>query len=263
MARMYPERLPASVQSDAERVLFDKFRDQLSDRRTVLAGVNWVYANNRGQGRSAETDFVVLDPERGMLVIEVKGGRIGHDAGSGRWYSISRGGHDHTIKDPIQQARSAFYGLRDTLGAAYATSRFDFPGGYGLAFIDGYVEQGSLPQDAPRSIVLDASDLDNLDQRLDSMFQFWTRGEGRPPGEAGVQAAVDVLATSWEIKTPLVLDLKREADEIRTLTEQQFRLLNMINRHSRALVSGCAGSGKPSWRLRRPGGWPSEAFRRS
>ena len=244
MAQMYPERLPASVQSDAERDLFDAFRDQLSDRRTVLAGVNWVYANNRGQGRSAETDFVVLDPDQGMLVIEVKGGRVGHDARTGRWYSISRGGYDNTIKDPVQQASSAFYGLRDMLGSAYATSRFEFPGGYGLAFIDGFVEQGALPLDAPRSIILDASDLDDLDQRLDRMFHFWTRGDARTPGEAGVRAAVELLATSWEIRTPLVLDLQREAEEIRTLTEQQFQLLGHINRWPRALINGCAGSGK-------------------
>ncbi len=244
MARMYPERLPPSVESHAERELFAALRDQLSDRRTVLAGVNWIFANQRGQGRTAEADFVVLDPDRGMLVIEVKGGRVGFDAQTGRWYSVSRGGHDNTIKDPVGQARRAYYDLSSTLGSAYATSRFRYPGGHGLAFIDGIVDRDTLPQDAPRAIILDASDLDDLDKRIDSMFHFWTRGEGAAPGDAGVRAAVDLLAKSWEIRTPLILDLKREAVEIRTLTEQQFRLLDFVDRSPRALISGCAGSGK-------------------
>ena len=241
---MYPERLPPSVQSDAERVLFDAFRDQLSDRRTVLAGVNWIYANHRGQGRTAEADFVVLDPDRGMLVIEVKGGEVGFDGAQGRWYSISRGGYDNTIKNPIEQARGAYYDLRGMLQGSYSTSRFDFPGGHAVAFTDGIVERDSLPPDLPRAIVLDKSDMDDLDRRIDSIFQFWTAGGSRPPGEAGVEAVVGMLAKSWQIKTPLVLDLEREAQEIRTLTEGQFGLLRFIDRHPRALVSGCAGSGK-------------------
>ncbi|CAN5586824.1 hypothetical protein BH23CHL2_BH23CHL2_11210 [soil metagenome] len=244
MAKLYPERLPSTVGSDAELRLFAAFRDRLNDRRTVLAGVDWIFANHRGQGRTAEADFVVLDPDRGMLVIEVKGGTVGHDARLGRWYSISRGGHDNTIKDPVEQARRAFYDLQGTLGAAYATSRFQYPGGHGLAFIDGIAERDSLPQDAPRAIILDATDLDDLDRRIDNMYQFWTAGEGKPPGDAGVKAAVDLLAKSWEIRTPLVLDLAQEAGEIRNLTEQQFRMLDYANRMPRALISGCAGSGK-------------------
>lgn len=244
MARMYPERLPHTVESYAEHALFRAFRDRLSDRRTVLAGVNWVYANERGQGRTAEADFVVLDPDRGMLVIEVKGGKVGHDARTGRWYSISRGGHEHTIKNPIEQAKRAFYDLRDTLSASYGTARFEYPGGHGVAFIDGVVDSAQLPLEAPRAIILDATDLDDLDRAIDRMFQHWTGRESAGPGPAGVQAAVDLLAKSWQVKTPLALDLKREAEEIRTLTEGQYRLLNMLSMQTRALIRGCAGSGK-------------------
>ncbi|MEZ4524275.1 MAG: NERD domain-containing protein/DEAD/DEAH box helicase [Thermomicrobiales bacterium] len=244
MARMYPEKLPPTVESGAERELFAAFRDQLNDRRTVLAGVNWVYTNNRGQGRTAEADFVILDPDRGMLVVEVKGGRVGFDAGAGRWYSISRGGHDNTIKDPVEQARRAFYDLRESLGSVFSTSRFPYPGGHCLAFTDGVVESGVLPIDLPRNIVLDATDMDELDRRIDNIFRFWAGDDHRIPSDSGVEAAVGLLAKSFEIKTPLALDLEREADQMRTLTEQQFRLLDYIGRHPRALISGCAGSGK-------------------
>ncbi len=244
MARMYPERLPTTVESNAERELFAAFQENVSDRRTVLAGVNWIYSNDRGQARTAEADFVVLDPERGILVIEVKGGTVGHDARSGRWYSISRGGNNHTIKDPVEQARKAFFDLRAELQSEYKTSRFQYQGGHGLAFTDGTVEGVALPEDAPRAIIIDRNDLENLDQRIDAMFRFWTAPNDPTPGSAGVQAAVDLLARTWELRSPLAFDVKREASEMRTLTERQFSLLSFIDRNPRALVSGCAGSGK-------------------
>jgi superfamily I DNA/RNA helicase len=244
MARMCPERLPSTVESHAERELFAAFRNKVSDRRTVLAGVNWIYTNQRGQGRTAEADFVVLDPDHGMLVIEVKGGTVGHDAQSGRWYSISRGGHDNTIKDPVGQARRAFFDLHGQLQSEYATSRFRYQGGHGLAFTDGTVDGVVLPEEVPRAIIIDRSDLDNLDQRIDAMFRYWTSPNDPAPGNGGVDAAVGLLARSWELRTPLIFDIKREATEMRTLTEQQFRLLGSLDRNPRMLISGCAGSGK-------------------
>lgn len=244
MARMYPERLPDTVTSNAERDLFAAFRDTVSDRRTVLAGVSWIYTNNRGQGRTAEADFVVLDPDRGILVIEVKGGTVGHEAQSGRWYSVSRGGRDNTIKDPVEQARRAFFDLHGQLQSEYATSRFQYRGGHGLAFTDGIADGVQLPEDAPRAIVIDGNDLEDLDARLDAMYRFWTAPNDPVPGDAGVAAAVGLMARSWELRTPLVLDIKRESTEMRTLTEAQFGLLRNLDRNPRMLVSGCAGSGK-------------------
>lgn len=59
MAIMLPERLPADVESDAERRLFDEFRDTFRDDFTVFAGVAWL-TKERGRGASdGEADFVV------------------------------------------------------------------------------------------------------------------------------------------------------------------------------------------------------------
>jgi len=53
-----------------------------------------------------------------------------------------------------------------------------------------------------------------------------------------------MLANSFELRTPLGLDLDRDAEELITLTEQQFHLLDWLGDRPRAAVKGCAGSGK-------------------
>ncbi len=53
--------------------------------------------------REGEADFVVLHPDLGMLVVEVKGGRVAFDGRAGAWTSTDRGGTVHEIKDPFLQ----------------------------------------------------------------------------------------------------------------------------------------------------------------
>src|SRR5690606_21702268 len=149
-----------------------------------------------------------------------------------------------SVKNSIESAERARDVWRGTLAASYGTARFEYPGGHGVAFIDGVVDSAQLPLEAPRAIILDATDLDDLDRAIDRMFQHWTGRESAGPGPAGVQAAVDLLAKSWQVKTPLALDLKREAEGTRTPTDGQCRLTNMLPMQTRALIRGCAGSGK-------------------
>ena len=55
--------------------------------------------------REGEADFLVLHPDLGMLVLEVKGGRIAFDGRTGAWTSTARDGTVHGIKDPLLQAQ--------------------------------------------------------------------------------------------------------------------------------------------------------------
>ncbi len=56
-----------------------------------------------GGVREGEADLLLLHPELGMLVLEVKGGRVAFDGRAGAWTSTDRGGTVHEIKDPFLQ----------------------------------------------------------------------------------------------------------------------------------------------------------------
>ena len=53
-----------------------------------------------------------------------------------------------------------------------------------------------------------------------------------------------LLANSFEIRTPLGIELEREDEKLIELTENQFRALSLLNAFKRVAIAGCAGSGK-------------------
>ena len=151
MARMYPERLPADVESGAERRLFEAFRTEFSDDFVVFSQVRWLARLRRDGAEDGEADFVVAHPRYGALVLEVKGGGVARDAQSGRWTSVDSKGREHEIKDPFKQASRSMYALRTKLRDAEATRRFEIPLAYAVAMPDVRIE-GDLGVDAPEEV---------------------------------------------------------------------------------------------------------------
>jgi len=79
VAKMIPDQLPESIESGAERRCYDALRTELSDAFTILYNVAWV-GRGRYEGQQGQCDFLVLHPEHGALVLEVKGGTPRRDA---------------------------------------------------------------------------------------------------------------------------------------------------------------------------------------
>ncbi len=99
MARFFPAELPTRVHQDplrsAEIKVFDALRQQLSSAGawTVFYSVAWLGRRGGADGgaaRDGETDFIVAHPDHGILLIEVKGGRIGYDGAHGQWTTMDR-----------------------------------------------------------------------------------------------------------------------------------------------------------------------------
>ncbi|MBU1746438.1 MAG: NERD domain-containing protein [Chloroflexi bacterium] len=80
MARMYPTILDPDTKSPAERRLYEAFAREMGEEWVVFHHVPWIGNDDRGQPCDGETDFVVAHPNLGVLVVEVKGGRIHFDA---------------------------------------------------------------------------------------------------------------------------------------------------------------------------------------
>lgn len=75
----------------------------LPDHYRVYHRKSW-YSFDGGV-REGEADLLLLHPELGMLVLEVKGGRVAFDGRAGTWTSTGRDGTVHEIKDPFAQAQ--------------------------------------------------------------------------------------------------------------------------------------------------------------
>ena len=138
MARIFPAELTSQVIRDPKRSaevnMFDQLRVQLGERWVVFYSVAWI-----GRFRSdnalhdGETDFIVAHPQYGVLLIEVKGGRIDYDGTRGQWTTTDRDGEVHRI-DPFNQVRKNKYDLLDKIKSLPGWTNVRVRLGHAVAF---------------------------------------------------------------------------------------------------------------------------------
>jgi uncharacterized protein YbaR (Trm112 family) len=243
MATMYPQ-FPryCGFRSDAERLVYGVLAHQMPDQCIVLFGVRLLVRDGPDE-IDAEADFIIVEPECGVLVLEIKGGGIRRDARTGQWFSLDRRGEQHAIGNPIEQARRTRYALARKLKEGPRTKLFDYPIRHAVIFPDVTLRQQWLGPDVEPDIVLDERSLTGLHGAIRRAL-----GGPRPEGPlapAAIQALVDALSPTIEVRKPRLGRLVQEAEEeIVQLTERQFAVLRLLERHRRARIVGPAGSGK-------------------
>lgn len=249
MAKLYPERIPDDIRTNPKRSAECKVYhalSQLPNSFTVFYSVGWQVRDERNGIRDGEADFIVAHHDLGVMILEVKGGGIRYDATLSQWFSRDRTGVEHEIKDPVQQVRDSKGALLTKLNELHGWDNRRLTIGYMVAFPDVNVSQIALRLDLPREIVLDATDLEQIEGRLLHAFSIYAR-QNECHGALGqdrLARLVGLLARSFTLKTSLGITLAEEDARLIELTEQQMGILHYIQKHRRALIEGCAGSGK-------------------
>ena len=246
MAHMYPSPI-GPTKSPAERHLYDLLATQLNDDYIVFHDVAWLTKGRDRHVSDGQADFVVAHPDLGVCVIEVKGGTIHRDGRSGIWTSIDRHGESHSIRDPFEQAKRCMYSLRDTLEATpeWPSQRVRFV--RAVVFPDAAYGRRQVPE-GPHEIVIDVADLDRLDERLREIVAWWTSSTNEELGAGLTPTAMEtltaILARSFAIASPLVVEVNQDEQTFVQLSEQQFALSDFMRLQRRALISGVAAAGK-------------------
>ncbi len=246
MARMFPEeyREDPGSPSEAERILYHEFRRQLPDDFLVFHRRPWHAPNASGSARDGETDFVVAHERLGILVVEAKSGGVARDAKTGHWHAVDYGGRRrHAIDDPVQQALRCQKSLVRRLKELPRGADRWWTVGHAVAFpeIDFDVELFEVTPE----IVLDRDDLPYLREWTEGALRHWAdREHHRPPGPEGLEILSSLLALGFEIRPLLGHRIGRHDRELARLTLEQYRVLDGLARVRRALICGCAGSGK-------------------
>ncbi len=240
MARMLPQRLRLETKSDAERRLYHTLQRSLPDDFVVFHSVRWLTQDPQSGPQEGETDFIIAHPTLGILVLEVKGGCIRYDGALAQWYS-----NDIPIKDPVLQARESKHSLLKKLKGLPEWQNRWITVGYAVAFPDVEVTRALLPA-LPEPLVLDAPAMTNTLAWVRRALEYWHTHDRQAGaiGERGMHLLQDILSPSWELRPPLRFAVQREEEEIHRLTEEQFYILDLLQGQRKALIVGCAGSGK-------------------
>jgi hypothetical protein len=213
----------------------------------VFYNVHWQTIAERRGMEEGEADFIIAHPDKGVIILEVKGGGIWFSGDEYQWYSRDRHGEDHAIKDPAAQGSHNFHELLKQLKSLPEWGHRYLNISNAVCFPDIYVPQDQvLRPDLPRKMILDHDDLEDIGTSVDWLFSslFGELIQRGAPGRDGIRIIENYLARSFEIHTPLGVELEAEDERLIELTEEQFRALSLLGDRKRAAISGCAGSGK-------------------
>lgn len=199
-----------------------------------------------------EADFVVIVPDHGVLVIEVKSHRSVQVLPDGRW---QLGTDAPTVRGPIKQADEAMQSIRQYLqqkGADLST----VPMGY-AAWFTGTRARANLPGSVEWQDwqILDSADMDrDVPGAILRTLEAWRRhlhgtrhlfGRG-PVGPAAIQAEriSAVLRPRFEFTTTFG-DMRRARErELIHFIEEQYLALDAMAENRAVLFTGPAGTGK-------------------
>lgn len=179
MARIVPNLTDdklSELQSMAEAEVYRKCRT-LDAEFVVLFSVPWINVTAYGTPRDGETDFIVFHKTRGILVIEVKGGKeITFDPNSDKWTSVNFYDVENEIKNPFRQAHDSKHALirylRQNEEWSYLGLRPTF--GHAVLLPDISDAKPLVGPDRPSEIVGTQSDLEDFSGWINSLYDYWS-----------------------------------------------------------------------------------------
>jgi hypothetical protein len=193
-----------------------------------------------------EIDFLIVGPP-GFFVLEVKGGRVARK--NGVWAFTDRYGQERRkAEGPFDQAQSAAFALLKRLKAlvpAGSLPRLVF--GWAAVFPDQ--EFGERTVEWAPEMVLDEDDCRTalaLESALRRLIRYWkAKSEGaRRLQPQEVERLRGALRPDFELVPSLRL-LGEQLDVAHnSLTETQYKVLDLVEVNDRILCAGGAGTGK-------------------
>ena len=247
MARMIPPFGPQETGSEGEKTVYSILADGLSDDFTVIHSVPWLSAavsrRDANAAPTGEVDFLVLHPELGALLLEVKSGRYRVD---GTVFVLIK---SNKPVDVVRQTRNNFHGLMQWLGKnGGLRSRI----GYGFVFPDSQfggalisAAMADVTVDPPSRIFVDQEQMPDLSARVVEIMRYWkqTHGNGRL-GESKVVDIVRLLCPQFDGTPSWGSRIVYDGKLWLRLTTEQACVVDQAMRQQRMVASGWPGTGK-------------------
>ena len=235
------------LQSSAEAKVYRSIRASCPKNYLVLFQIGWIATKEKSGYSDGEIDFVVCDPKRGFLVIEVKGGGISSNPETGKWFSTDRSGLEHPIKDPIKQALNAKHAIYRKLKKFNKVDDFPFASsssGHTVFFPDIKFNTSLIKPDCEREMVGTAENLPNISEWIERAFDFCSADNSKGPGSAGIELMKQTFGRPVYANALTSSNISSAEKRVLELTLSQSALLSFIKSRRRAIITGGAGTGK-------------------
>jgi len=245
---MHPALLPSKVRNNpkrrAECVVFDSLYEFLNDEKFhVFYSKEWLNRQfNDPEQEDGECDFIVAHPEMGILFIEVKGGEIRRESNN-TWYS-----GNYKIKDPVKQARTSKHFIRQALRERWGSSMPFIKMVHCVLFPNSSNRSRYLGEGYPLEIFGFLEDMDDaIARKIYRFYSFEAYNDSKingELGETGIKHLNEMFSKSLDFSTRLKNRIFEQSLLIEKKTNEQKRILSILQNTSNAIIEGPAGSGK-------------------
>jgi hypothetical protein len=250
MAKVSPPYIDKDCKSSGERMIFDMLKkDSFTEDWIVLHSLNLAQHTKRLYG---EIDFLLLIPNAGVFVLEVKGGDV--KCMNGIWEFTDRHGNVNRNKSPFVQAKDAMFSLKEEIkkefGASHKFNKIQF--GFFVAFPQVTFNKHSVEYQQWQ--IFDKS---NYNSNHESFFknlvhqytlkhktQFWFSPIDSLPNRQELEQLCNFLRGDFERIRTAKERLIEFDNQVKSYTEEQFRILDSIQINDRSVIQGSAGTGK-------------------
>ena len=183
----------------------------------------------------AECDFVITDPNQGILILEVKGGAISKQ--EGLWYQNNK-----PLKtSPLDQAKRC---CRILLSKFREKDIRPPRIGLAVCFPDTPIEQQPTQGDL-EGLVVGSSHLPYFDEILPDLLKKATQSFKKRKASFGwIKVLHSMWCESWPSEIRLSIRSKLSEEKRLRLDQEQFLALSRIIENDKVIVQGGAGTGK-------------------
>jgi hypothetical protein len=229
---VFPRNEPRSTTSQAEVAVWRALKRQLPEGWRAWHSLR-LRVGNTWEG---EGDFVIAAPERGLLVLEIKGGAI--ELRDGHWMQNGR-----VLKQPPRQQAQGF--VRKLADAIVARGAERPPFGIACAFPDCEFSDHLAPRAGDlKDVVIGQRQLEWLDKTLPTMFDQAVPAFAMPRDRKWITALHELWGETWVPSLSLSDSARAGEERVVSLVNDQLEVLAAVEDNERAVVSGGAGTGK-------------------
>jgi len=241
MATMHPANLDrVDFTAPSEYEVYIGLSNALPEKCHVFYSVRWAQVDENGN-QSGEGDFVVVDPDYGFLIIEVKGGtKIEHHE---RVWILWSGSTSRTLnKSPYDQAAGSMWAYIERYRKKYNE---DLSGTFGYAVMFPHFDVPSdlcLDMTALNTITL--KDMNHLKQKVRQIF-IANRGSRNTWLSAETfRRLLNLFEGEPFVKASSSAICRMSLSELQSISRTQSACLDMLCNYPQALIIGSAGTGK-------------------
>lgn len=244
MAIMLPSKPKEFHPYSLENKMFEAL-EKLSDDHYVFHSFS-IVTNSEGVLHESETDFVIFHPQKGIISLEAKAGRIYYQ--NGIWYYAN--GYEIKKGGPYRQASLNKWkleeyfkskGMKEILSRCKTLHAVWFP-----SIDNNNLYEITLPSEADNTITMTKEALDDPCRYIDKIFEIQAEDhvETNLSRDEIKRIIENILCPSFELVPSLSADLEIKKDAFNRMLKEQSNLLNYLEEQPYAIINGAAGTGK-------------------